>query len=129
MIIRTLAEMQDTERNVDWGNGQSYRFLIEADNMGFTLTETIVNAGTASLLQYNNHLEACYCIEGEGEVECAGQVYPIKPGTMYAPNEHDKHYLRASPNQALRLVCVFSPALKGTESHRLNGDSTKASSY
>ncbi|MEK7991001.1 MAG: ectoine synthase [Thiotrichaceae bacterium] len=129
MIIRTFADIQNTDRNVDWGNGRSYRFLLESDNMGFTLTETTVNAGTESLIQYDNYVEACYCIEGEGEIECESKIYPIKPGTMYAPNAHDKHYLRASQDQALRLVCVFSPALKGIETHHFNEDASEASGY
>lgn len=127
MIIRTLDELAGTKRDVDWGNGRSRRFLIESDKMDFTLTDTIVEAGSRSLLEYKNHLEACYCIEGIGEIEDAvtGRRYRITPGTMYALDQHDKHWLVAT--QRMRLVCVFSPALKGHESHRLSGD--ESSSY
>jgi L-ectoine synthase len=106
-------------RDVDWGNGKSRRFLIESDRMDFSLTDTVVEAGSRSLLEYKNHLEACYCIEGRGQVEDAvtGAIHPIVPGTMYALDRHDKHYLVAL--ETMRLVCVFLPALKGTESHRL----------
>ena len=62
MIIRKLDEV----KTVEWGNGLSRRFLLEADGMGYTVTDTIVNKGTKSLLEYENHLEACYCIEGKG---------------------------------------------------------------
>lgn len=117
MIVRDLNKIVSTEREVEWGNGKSRRFLIEKDGMGYSLTDTIINAGTESLLEYKNHMEACYCIEGEGEVEANGVVYPIKPGTMYALDQHDKHYLRAK--KTMRLVCVFTPALKGNESHKL----------
>ncbi|WP_013334621.1 ectoine synthase [Gloeothece verrucosa] len=120
MIITQLSELLNTERDVEWGNGKSRRFLIEKDGMGYSLTDTIVNAGTESLLEYKNHMEACYCIEGEGEVEADGTIYPIKAGSMYALNKHDKHYLRAK--KTLRLVCVFTPALKGNESHNLKQD-------
>lgn len=116
MIFRKLSDIANTERDVAWGNGQSRRFLLARDGMGYTLTDTIVAAGTESLLQYRNHLETCYCIEGEGEVEdMDGNIHPIVPGTMYALNEHDKHYLRA--HTTMRLVCVFAPALSGTEAH------------
>jgi len=126
MIVRTFQEIQGGERDVFWGNGQSRRFLLEQDGMGFTLTDTLVNAGTESLIQYRNHIEACYCIEGEGEVELMnGEVYPIKVGTMYAPNVHDPHYLRAKTN--MRLVCVFVPALAGKEAH--NFQDSEESSY
>lgn len=124
MIVRTLSELEGTERDVAWGNGRSRRFLIARDGMGYSLTDTVVEAGTESLLEYKNHMEACYCIEGEGEVEdMDGNVHAISPGTMYALDKHDKHYLRA--RTTLRLVCVFAPALEGTESHRLkDGESS-----
>lgn len=117
MIVRRLNEILNTERDIDWGNGQSRRFLIEADGMGYSLTDTTIIAGNESLLEYKNHMETCYCIEGEGEVEANGVVYPLKPGTMYALNNHDKHFLRAKTT--MRLVCVFTPPLKGNESHKL----------
>lgn len=115
MIIKKLSEIINSERDVAWGNGRSRRFLIEKDGMGYSLTDTIIDAGTESLLEYKNHREACYCIEGEGEIEADGVVYPIEPGTMYALDKHDKHYLRAKTT--LRLICVFTPPLKGKESH------------
>jgi L-ectoine synthase len=119
MIVRTLKDLVGTERDVDWGNGNSRRFLIEKDKMNFSLTDTLCKAGSRSLLEYKNHMEACYCIAGEGEIQDVetGEVYPIKPGSMYALDKHDKHYLLAK--EELRLVCVFQPALIGNESHKL----------
>ncbi len=128
MIIRSLDDIVGTDRDVFWGNGQSRRFLIEKDGMGYSLTDTVIEAGTESLLEYKNHMEACYCIEGEGEVEdMQGNKFVIKPGTMYALDKHDKHYLRAS--KTMRLVCMFTPPLKGDESHNLKakeGDESSA---
>lgn len=124
MIVRGIDDIENSERDVAWGNGQSRRFLIESDTMGYSLTDTVVNAGTTSLLEYKNHLETCYCIEGEGEVKTVedGKVYPIKPGTMYALNNNDKHYLTA--HTTMRLVCVFLPALAGHESHNLSSEAS-----
>jgi L-ectoine synthase len=124
MIIRALDEAV----TVDWGNGVSRRFLVQADGMGYTLTDTIVTAGTKSHLQYRNHLEACYCIGGRGEVvDAEGRSYPIEPGTMYALDLHDAHFLIAAPDEDLRLVCVFTPALYGGERHSL--DAAHSSHY
>lgn len=117
MIVNELNNIINTERDIEWGNGRSRRFLIEKDSMGYSLTDTTVAAGTESLLEYKNHKETCYCVEGEGEVEANGVVYTIKPGTMYALDHNDKHYLRAKTD--LRLICVFTPPLKGHESHNL----------
>ncbi|MGH3871653.1 MAG: ectoine synthase [Pseudonocardiaceae bacterium] len=124
MIIRTIEEVP----TVEWGNGLSRRFLLQADNMGYTVTDTIVRAGTKSRIEYRNHLEACYCIEGKGEViDLDGKSHPILPGTIYALDQHDPHFLVAAPDTDLRLVCVFSPALRGNERHSL--DSAEFSHY
>ncbi|MFB7257533.1 ectoine synthase [Streptomyces nojiriensis] len=124
MIVRKL----DDVRCIDWGNGLSRRFLTESDGLGYTVTDTIVLAGTKSRLEYRRHLEACYCIEGSGEVvDTAGNSHPITPGTLYALDKHDAHWLIASPHEDLRLVCVFTPALRGDEVHSL--DSTEFSQY
>jgi L-ectoine synthase len=123
MIIRDL----DSAKTVEWGNGLSRRFLLRSDGLGYTVTDTIVRAGTKSHLEYRNHLEACYCIAGSGEViEMDGTVHRIAPGTIYALDKHDPHYLVASPHEDLRLVCVFSPALNGDEVHRLDEASSSA---
>jgi L-ectoine synthase len=125
MIVRTLEEIVGSDRDVAWGNGQSRRFLLQRDGMGYSLTDTVVHAGTESLLEYKNHMEACYCIQGEGEVEdTEGNVFPIRAGTLYALDRHDKHWLRAKTE--MRLVCVFTPPLVGSESHRLAPDGSSA---
>ncbi|MDS1272464.1 ectoine synthase [Lipingzhangella sp. LS1_29] len=118
MIIRDLANV----RTVEWGNGLSRRFLLQEDGLGYSLTDTIVWAGTKSRLEYPNHLEACYCIEGSGQVvELDGTSHPITVGRVYALDQHDPHFLIASEHEDLRLVCVFSPALRGDEVHNLDG--------
>lgn len=117
MIIRRLAEVP----TVNWGNGLSRRLLLAADRMGYSITDTTVRAGTTSRLRYARHLEACYCIEGEGEViDVAGNSYPLAPGVLYALDQHDAHLLVAGPHTDLRLVCVFVPALQGSERHSLS---------
>jgi L-ectoine synthase len=124
MIVRQLSDVP----TVEWGNGLSRRFLVESDGMGYTVTDTTVRAGTKSRLEYRHHLEACYCIEGTGEVvDADGRSYPLEPGTLYALDRHDPHFLIAAPQEDLRLVCVFTPALRGDETHRL--DSAEFSHY
>ncbi|WP_424213371.1 ectoine synthase [Streptomyces sp. BI20] len=108
---------------VEWGNGTSHRVLTESDGMGFAVAVTLVRKGTKSALQYRNHLEACYCVAGSGEVvEKDGTRYPITQGTIYALNEHDPHYLIASEHEDLHLVSVFNPPIVGTEKHTLSED-------
>lgn len=117
MIVKHIDEVP----SVDWGNGVSRRFLLASDGMGFTVTDTVVTAGTKSHLEYLNHLEACYCIGGSGQVvDAEGNIHPITPGILYALDRHDPHFLIASAHEDLRLVCIFSPALSGVERHSLN---------
>jgi len=124
MIVRTIDEVLGSDREVTAINGNwvSRRLLLDEDAMGFSFHETIIKADTETMIQYKNHLEAVYCVEGEGEIETIvdGKVYSIKPGTMYALNKHDKHYLRAY-GEDLRLLCVFNPALTGDETHDREG--------
>lgn len=115
MIVKNVNGLD----HINWGNGTSVRFLTEKDNMGFTMTHTIIYPGSESKLEYKKHLEACYCIKGHGEVEDEfGNKNAITEGTFYALNQHDKHILRAKTE--LHLVCCFTPALKGDEKHQLS---------
>lgn len=121
MFTRSLADVEKTECFVEWGRGTSHRMLTAADGLGFTVCHTVVRAGTSSLLEYRNHLEACYCIAGSGNVEdMDGTVYPVTPGVIYVLDKHDRHWLRADPDVDLVLVSVFTPALTGTEVHDLD---------
>ncbi len=126
MFVRRLSEVIGTERDVDWGSGQSRRLLIEKDNMGFAFLDTIVNADTDVLLQYRNHLESVYCIGGEGEIidQVKDESHTIVPGTLYVLDKHDLHRLRAFTT--LRLICVFCPPIEGTERHDMTSDSGSA---
>lgn len=122
MIVRKLKNIIGTENETSDENWSSRRFLFGKDQMGFTLTDTIIKAGTETHIWYQNHLEAVYCIEGDGEVETVkdGKVYPIEAGTMYALDQNDEHYLRGGKKD-MRMVCVFNPPLTGNETHDEDG--------
>ena len=85
MIVRTLEECQNTERDVKGGNWRSVRMSLKDDNMGFAFNITTIYAGTETPIHYQNHLEAVYCMAGNGEIETVddGKVYKIEPGTLY----------------------------------------------
>ena len=123
MIVRKLDEIIGTPRDVRAPNNNwvSRRLLLKNDQMGFSMHETIIYAGTQTHIRYTNHLEAVYCVEGSGEVETLAdkEVYKIEPGTLYALDRHDEHLLRAFED--MRLVCVFNPPLVGDEVHREDG--------
>lgn len=123
MIVRTLEEAQQTDRRIvsPDGNWESTRMLLKGDNMGYSFHITTIYKGADFFLHYQNHLESVYCISGEGEVETLddGKVYPIKPGTLYNLDKHDKHMLRAF--EEMTMACVFNPPLHGTEVHNKDG--------
>ncbi len=121
MIVRTLDDVVGSDRDVEGDGWRSRRLLLRRDQLGFSLHDTTVAAGTELNLQYKNHLEACYCLEGEAELVdvATGERHRIAPGTLYALDEHDRHTLTVQ--QDLRLVCVFNPALTGAEVHDADG--------
>jgi L-ectoine synthase len=124
MIVRARSDVSC----VEWGNGQSYRFLTKTDQMGFTVAHTVVRAGSKSPLHYRHHLEACYCIAGRGQVVSDdGTTHEIVPGVIYALDRNDPHFLIADPAEDLELISVFNPPLRGDERH--NFDESEYSHY
>lgn len=123
MIVRDLTTANASARRIvsPDGNWESTRMLLKNDGMGFSFHITTIYAGVDFRMHYQHHLEAVYCISGEGEVETLadGKRYSIKPGMLYALNQHDRHILRAFTE--LKMACVFNPPLNGTEVHNAEG--------
>lgn len=123
MIVRTLAEAEKSSRRVvdPKGNWDSVRLLLKDDNMGFSFHITTIYAGADYQMHYQNHFESVYCLSGEGEVETLddGKKYPIKAGTVYLLDKHDKHVLRAFSE--MKMACVFNPPVTGNEVHNAEG--------
>ena len=122
MIVRTIEDLKAAgSYRENPGLWSSARYLLRRDGMGFTVTETTVAPGTSQTMEYRNHVEANLIIEGEGDLTeiATGTVHRLRPGTMYAVDEHDRH--RIDARTALRIVCVFSPALVGPETHDADG--------
>lgn len=124
MIVRTLKDCQNSTRKVEseTGTWNSVRMLLKEDNMGFSFHITTIYADTETPIHYQNHLEAVYCISGNGEVETVAdnKVYKIEPGTIYVLDKNDKHLLRGG-SEDMQLACVFNPPLIGNEVHNAEG--------
>ncbi len=121
MIVRTLNDIVGSERDVAAATWSSRRLVLADDRVGFSLHDTIIHAGTETTMWYRNHIEAVYCIEGEGTLEdvATGEVHQIGAGSMYLLDQHDKHVLRATTQ--MRMVCVFNPPCTGRETHDADG--------
>jgi len=122
MIVKTLASIIGTDQHIMGDDFESRRILLKRDGLGYSFHDTVISEGSELRIQFKNHIEANYCIAGEGEVVdiATGITYPISPGTIYVLDKHDEHILRAT-NGTLRLICVFTPALSGGEIHDENG--------
>ncbi len=121
MIVRNLEDEAKTSRRVVSPSSESTRLLLAEDGMGFSLNVTVLKPGVEVHMRYRHHLEAVYCVAGRGSIEdeASGVVHPIREGTIYALDQHDAHVLRSET--ALELVCVFNPALVGTETRDSSG--------
>ncbi|HEX2520025.1 MAG TPA: ectoine synthase [Castellaniella sp.] len=122
MIVRHVRDVLGTRHEIVTGNWTSRRVLLADDGMGFSFHETVIFPGTETHIHYQNHLEAVWCIEGDGEIEMVadGRKYALGPGVVYALNEHDEHWLRGG-REPLRVICVFNPPLTGREVHDAAG--------
>jgi L-ectoine synthase len=123
MIVRDINEIMKSEpdRVVSDAKWSSIRMLLAQDNMGFSFHITFLEAGSEHTFEYKNHFESVYCMQGKGSITdlATGETHAIKPGVMYALNEHDRHVLRAE--EELVMACVFNPPVTGTEVHREDG--------
>ncbi len=124
MIVRKISEVINTENDVKDPQGHwiSRRLITKKDGMGFSVNDTIIKAGTETTIWYKNHLEAVYCVSGNGSIEdlATGITHSISAGTLYALNNNDRHILRGE-SEDMHMVCVFYPPLRGDEVHDEDG--------
>lgn len=125
MKVISGTELESMSRVMEFTPGGffSHRFLLHEDGMGFTVTRTVIPPKGPQRWHYPNHLEACYCISGEGELvnTTTGERHVIQPDVLYALDANDEHTFEAIGGP-VTLLCVFSPALHGNEAHK-NGHS------
>jgi len=121
MIVRDLEDLKNTDKDVHNARWTSVRMLLADDKMGFSFHITTLEAGSEHTFHYKNHFESVYCMSGKGTITdlAKGETHAIRPGVMYALDQHDKHILRAE--EELVMACCFNPPVTGTEVHRADG--------
>jgi L-ectoine synthase len=121
MIVRSLQDIEGTERETTGETFLARRLLLARDGMGYSFHDTTLYTGTRTEMHYKNHLEAVYCIEGRATLTDRenGDVHDIRPGTIYVLNGHEQHTLEIE--ETVRMICVFTPALVGQEIHDEEG--------
>jgi len=124
MKIISLGEIKNTKHEVHCPKGGfvSYRFLVEKDNMGFSLHKTCIPTGDVQHWHYKNHLEACYCVAGKGVLTDLATMtaYIIEPDVLYVLDKNDDHTFKALDDVV--LLCVFNPPVVGEEVHNEDGE-------
>ncbi|MBB04194.1 ectoine synthase [Pseudooceanicola sp.] len=123
MIVRDFNKIVQDEKDrvVSDANWTSVRMLLADDKMNFSFHITFLEAGSEHTFHYKNHFESVYCMQGTGTITdlATGETHEIKPGVMYALNEHDKHTVSAT--EELVMACCFNPPVTGTEVHQEDG--------
>jgi len=123
MIVRDFNEIiaSNPERVVSDAQWSSVRLLLADDGMGFSFHITLLEPGSEHTFEYKNHFESVYCMQGTGSITdlATGTTHAIKPGLMYALDQHDRHTLRAE--EQLLMACCFNPPVTGQEVHREDG--------
>ena len=121
MIVTHLSDLDETDRDVQAETWRSRRFVLAREGVGFSFHDTVLYAGTETTMWYANHIEAVYCVGGEGELinEETGDVHPLRDGTLYLLDGHERHTVRARTD--LRMACAFNPPVTGREVHDERG--------
>ena len=120
-VIHTKTLIK-SPRAVTFTGGISLRAILAEDGMGFSINKTVIPKGGPHHWHYKNHLEACYCISGEGILHNlgTGERFFIQPDMIYALDKHDDHTFEALTD--VILISIFNPPLKGNETHDQYGN-------
>ena len=122
MKIINVKELQK-DRVIECPNGgfTSNRILLDEDNMGYTMTKTVIPVNGKQFWHYKEHLESCYCVKGRGELtnKETGETFEISEDITYVLDKNDAHYFEAF--EEVTLICIFNPPLTGKEVHQEDG--------
>ena len=121
MKVKTIESLIGTDRDVKGTGFQSIRIALERDGLGFSMHKTIIKKGGPYHWHYKHHVEACYCICGQGVIKnlATGELNKIKPDSVYICDRHDDHTFEALTE--VTLICIFNPPVTGRETHQDDG--------
>ena len=123
MYAVSVEELRAQGREIVAPGGMSrlVRFILAADELGFSLSDVRLKAGRESTLWYKNHWEANYVVAGAGTVTdlATGTVLNLHAGLCYVVGPKDRHVLKATAD--LHIVSIFNPPLTGAETRNPDG--------
>ncbi|XP_038069396.1 uncharacterized protein LOC119738561 [Patiria miniata] len=129
-VVRSLSEIDGSERDVDWGNGHSWQYLLQPDGFPLGIHKTRLYPMTSSKLAHQHHIESVYYTSGSvtykwqdtsGAWVNQSSRIDAENGTNYLLNEHDSHILENHANIS-DCICILYPVLSGKEKQILTVD-------
>ena len=129
MIVKTIKQIEGSDRDVKFKEGRSLRLILASEKMGFSFHKTIIEKGKIGHWHYLNHLESCYCVSGKGVLTNlkTNEVFNIEPESIYLLNENDDHLFEAIEETV--LISVFNPPVTGNEVHDENNSYVDSGIY
>ena len=58
---------------------------------------------------HKDGMEAMYCLSGRGSATVGDETYDFTPDSMVAAAPNEKHGLKNTGDQPMRMLCIFSP--------------------
>jgi L-ectoine synthase len=115
MLIRSLDQIDGTERDVHGEGWRSRRLVVAEDGTSYSFHITVLDSAARLRFEYSRHRETVYCIEGKGTISdlSSGETMGLEPGGLYSAGVGEPHEIVAITE--MRLACVFTPPLQGTE--------------
>ncbi len=115
MFISSVQEVIGTDRDVQGPGWKSRRVILAEDGMGYSVHETLVDAGTHLRLNYANHRETVYVVAGRGTVtDVAGErAVSLQPGSVYSGGVGEEHILVCDTE--MTFLVIFTPGLVADE--------------
>jgi len=131
LLLKSLSEVVDSDRNIFWERGYSRRFLAAPDGFNLSVHNTLCHSNHSTSLHYQHNVEVVYFIKGQGEYvlqngEEQHEFDSEKHNGTLILLEHDAHVLKIGAADSI-AICLFFPPLKGTEN--LKFDQESGSSY
>lgn len=131
LLMKSLDEVTDSDRNVPFEDGFSRRFLAAPDGYNISVHNTFCSRSFSKHLQYLNNKELVYVIKGQGEYvwengQCRHDFDSEKHhGTMFLVG-NNAHKMTIGARDTI-AICLFYPPLMGNE--RLKTGKEGGSSY
>lgn len=125
MLIRTMQQVEAEGRviSISHGKATANRLLTKSDGLNFSVSEARAQNAGHSDLWYKKHWEANYVRKGRATLEdrTTGEQWALEPGVLYCVGPGDRHRISRSEATDMRIVSVFSPPIKGQETHDADG--------